>query len=166
MGALVVDRAMSVHVRLRQMKVNRGRIGASSDEEVVAGSGHFVEGGTRPFGEGPRRSRVVLELDGVGLGVGQLEEWLLLSVLGTAWLSGHEMLAATVSQRPWLIWSDRCKLGAASSRELLGRLVPKRLLAEACSSTKRCQLSARRLRHWVSHPCSQHRALRHRDWMS
>jgi hypothetical protein len=73
MGTVVVDRAMSRRIRLRQMKVNRGRIGASSDEEVVARSGDFVEARTRSFGEGSRRSRVVLELDGVGLGVGQLE---------------------------------------------------------------------------------------------
>lgn len=138
MGTVVVDRAMSRHIRLRQMKVNRCRIGASSDEEVVARSGHFVEASTRSFGEGPRWSRVVLELDGVGLGVRQLEERLLLGVLGTAWLSGHEVLAAAVSQRPWLVRSDRCKLGTASSRELLGRFVPKGLLAEVCCSTKRC----------------------------
>lgn len=136
MGTMV-DRAMSRHIRLRQMKVNRGRIGASRDEEVVARGGHFVEASTRSFGEGPRRSRVVLELDGVRLGVGQLEERLLLGVLGTAWLSGHEVLAAAVSQRPRLVRSDRSKMGTASSRELLGSFVPKGLLAEVCS-TKRC----------------------------
>lgn len=73
MGAMMVDGAMPVRVRLRQMEVNRGRIGgARGDEEVVARGGHFLEAWAWSFGEASRRSGVVLVLDRVGLGVRQL----------------------------------------------------------------------------------------------
>ena len=74
MGGMVVDRAVPVSVRLRQMEVNRGRIGrACGDEEVVARGGRFLEAWAWSFGVGSRWSGVVLVLHRVGLGVRQLQ---------------------------------------------------------------------------------------------